>query len=77
METRITYKGYINGVYGVYCGFRPKGMRTPEQIPVYYPDEGKIFLKNEKYYKSVILQEGESIEDYKEVDAPGESTIEE
>ena len=70
MQIKITYKGYINGVYGIYCGFKPEGLEVTEEVPVYYPDEGKIFIKDGEYYSAVVLQEGETINDYQEVDAP-------
>lgn len=78
MEIRTTYKGYINGVYGIYCGFKPEGLEVEEEISVYYPDEGKIFIKDGEEFCAVVLQEGESIEDYEEVNAPEEQdTIDE
>lgn len=67
MQIRITYKGYLNGVYGVYCGFKPDGLDVTEEIPVYYPDEGNVLVKDGELYYSVVLQEGESIDDYTEI----------
>lgn len=67
MEIRITYKGTLNGVKGLWCGFKPKGIEIGEEIPVYYPDEGKVFTKDGEEFTSVVLQEGESIEDYEEI----------
>lgn len=67
MQIKITYKGYINGVYGIYCGFKPKGLKNVEEVPVYYPDEGKVFVKDGEEYTAVVLQEGETIEDYEEI----------
>ena len=64
MQIRITYKGYLNGVYGVYCGFKPEGLDVTEEIPVYYPDDGNVLVKNGELYYSVVLQDGESIDDY-------------
>ena len=75
MQIKITYKGYLNGVYGIYCGFKPEGLEVTEEVPVCYPDEGKIFIKDGEYYSAVVLQEGESISDYQEVDEPEEPTI--
>lgn len=72
MQIKITYKGYINGIYGIYCGFKPDGLEVTEEVPVYYPDEGKVFVKNGEYYSAVILNDSETIEDYTEVDAPEE-----
>ena len=67
MQIKTTYKGYINGIYGIYCGFKPEGLEVDEEVPVYYPDEGKVFVKNDEKYYVVVLQENESIEDYQEV----------
>lgn len=68
MEIRTTYKGTKDGVYGIYCGFKPDGLDVEEEIPVYYPDKDKVFIKDGKEYVAVVLQDGESIEDYKETD---------
>jgi hypothetical protein len=68
MQIRITYKGTIDGVYGIYCGFKPENLVVEEEIPVYYPDEGKIFVKDGEKYSAVVLQDGESIEDYEEIE---------
>ena len=67
MSTKTTYKGYKNGVYGIYCGFKPKGLKDAEEILVYYPDEGKVFKKGEEEFSAVVLQENEKIEDYEEI----------
>ena len=72
MEIKTTYKGYIDGVYGIYCGFKPKGLKNYEEVPVYYPDEGKVFVKDDEEYSAVVLQEDETIEDYEEIDIPEE-----
>lgn len=72
MQIKITYKGYLNGVYGIYCGFKPDGLEVTEEVPVYYPDEGKVFVKDGEYYDCVILQDGESIDDYTEIIDPEE-----
>jgi len=69
MKTTITYKGILNGVHGLWCGFKPEGLEVLEQITVYRPDEGKEFLKGEERFSAVVLQPGEKIEDYEEVDA--------
>lgn len=68
MQIKITYKGYINGVYGIYCGFKPEGLEVTEEVPVYYPDEGKIFIKDGEEYDCVVLQQGESIDSYQEIE---------
>ena len=76
MQTRTTYKGTLDGVYGVWCGFKPKKAKIEEEILVYYPESGKALKKDDKFYDFVILKEGETIEEYVEVDAP-EDVLEE
>lgn len=70
MQTKITYKGYIDGVYGIYCGFKPENLEIEEEVTVYYPDENKVFIKDGEEYDAVVLQDGESIADYDEVEVP-------
>ena len=73
MFTTTTYKGIDkNGIYGIYCGFKPKGLKVQEEVTVYHPDEGKVFVKGEEEYSAVILQPGEVIEDYEEIAASDE-----
>ena len=67
MQIKTTYKGYINGIYGIYCGFKPESLEVEQEVSVYYPDEGKVFVKNDEKYSVVVLQGNESIEDYQEV----------
>ena len=68
MHTTITYKGTNKkGIYGIYCGFKPRGLKVAEEITVYHPDEGKVFMKDGEEYSAIILKEGETIEAYKEV----------
>ena len=68
MQEKITYKGILNGVHGLWCGFKPEGVEVEEEIKVYYPDEGKIFTKDDEEFSVVVLQDGVKIEDYVEVD---------
>ena len=72
MNIKTSYIGELNGVKGVWCGFKPEGLVVEKEVPVYYADEGKTFTKDGKFYSSVVLQEGEKIEDYVEVVAPKE-----
>lgn len=72
MQIKTTYKGTKDGVFGIYCGFKPEGLEVTEEIPVYYADEGKIFVKNGEKFNAIVLQEGEKIEDYEEVEEEAE-----
>ena len=76
MQIKKTYKGYKNGIYGIYCGFKPRGLKDVEEVPVYYPEEGFIFKKNDEEFSSVVLQEGEKIEDYEEVEISQSESVE-
>ena len=68
MQTKITYRGTLNGVQGLWCGFKPEGLEVEQEIPVYYPDENKVFIKDGQEYSVVVLESGESILDYEERD---------
>lgn len=74
MKKLTTYIGKLDGVCGVWCGFKPHGIDVEKEVIVYRPEEGKVFQKGEEYFESVILGEGEKIKDYKEVDKPKEDT---
>lgn len=74
MYTKSTYIGTLKGVSGVWCGFKPKGIKVEKEVVIYYPDEGKIFKKGDEFFDNVLLQEGEFIEDYQEVEKESEST---
>ena len=72
MQKRITYCGELNGVKGLWCGFKPKGLTVEKEIEVFYADEGKVFEKDGETFTSVVLKDGEKIGDYQEVEAPKE-----
>lgn len=73
MQKRITYRGELNGVKGLWCGFKPKGLTVEKEIEVYYPEDGKVFAKGDETFESVVLKDGESIKDYTEIDRPKET----
>jgi len=75
MFTTTTYKGTLDGKYIISCDHITEGMIIEEEVTVYHPDEGKIFIKDGEYYSAVVLQDGETIEGYQEVDEPEEPTI--
>ena len=72
MKKIISYKGSLNGVKGVWCGFKPEGVEIEKEVTVYNADEGMVFVKDGVEYDSVVLGEGEKIKDYKEVEKPKE-----
>lgn len=79
MEKRTAYKGTLNGVYGVYCDVKPKGLRSVEEMVFYTADEGKAFYKDGEYTTAVVIDENHKIEDYMEIVLPksDEETLEE
>lgn len=72
MKKVISYSGELNGVKGVWCGFKPEGIVVEKETTIYRPDEGKVFKKGEEFFESVILGVGEKIKDYKEVEKPND-----
>ena len=72
MQITITYKGTLNGVQGVWCGYYPKGAEIEEEITVYRADEGKVLVKDEEMETAVILKDGENIDEWEEIDEPEE-----
>lgn len=70
MQKHISYIGKLNGVYGVWCDKKPEGIELEKELIFYTPEEGKIFQKGDELFTTVILKEGESIEDYTEIDEP-------
>ena len=72
MEVRVTYKGTLNGVHGLWCGFKPEGVEVEKEIPILYPADGKVLVKDNEKFDFVILQENEDIDSYTEVDREDE-----
>lgn len=72
MKERKSYVGTLDGVNGIWCDKKPRGLTLKETITFYTPDEGKAFLKDGEYFSSVVIREGVDIADYQEVDAPAE-----
>lgn len=66
MEIRKTYKGYCDGVFGIWCGFKPDNAQIEEETDVYYPDKGNVFKKDGEIYTAVVLEDGETIDMYEE-----------
>lgn len=70
MMIKTTYIGTLNGVHGVWCGFKPEGAIITKEIPVLYPDpEHKLRKKDtEELLDYVILKDGDSPDNYEEVE---------
>ena len=68
MQAKITYKGILNGIHGLWCGFKPENLEVEEEITVYYPDAGKVFVKDGEKFSVVVIKDGVRIEDFTEVD---------
>jgi len=70
MITRTTYIGTLNGVHGIWCGFKPNGAIITKEIPIIYPDQDKKLRKKgeEELLDFVILNEDNKEEDYEEVE---------
>lgn len=67
MKTKTTYKGILNGVSGLWCGFKPEGLEVEEEISVLCADEGKI-LEHKKTHEQTTSVIGGLEKDYIEVD---------
>ncbi len=75
VKERKSYIGTLNGVNGILCDKKPKGLKVKEEITFYTPEEGKTFLKDGEYFSSVVIKEGVDIADYEEVDEPVEEHL--
>lgn len=71
MKERKSYVGTLNGVAGVWCDQKPEGLEVTKENTFYTPDEGKVFVDKEgNMLDSVILKEGETIDEYTEIKMP-------
>jgi len=72
MILKTTYIGTLNGVHGVWCGFKPDGAIITKEIPILYPDpEHKLRKKgDEELLDFVILKEDDTEDNYEEVEEP-------
>ena len=69
MQIRITYVGTLDGVAGIWCGFKPEGAIITEERPVLYPEpDFELEHKETKErFSAVWLKDGDSQENYIEV----------
>lgn len=73
MKERKSYKGTLNGVFGIWTDKKPKGLKDVEEIVFYQADEGKTFVdKDGNRVDCVVIKDGVSIEDYTEIELPQE-----
>lgn len=77
MIERKSYKGVLDGISGIWCDKKPKGIKDCETITWYAADEGKVFTKDGELFDSVVLKDGETIEQYIEIIDPREKGEEE
>lgn len=73
MKKRHSYIGVLNGISGIFCDQKPKGLKLKKTIDFYDADEGKIFKKGNEYFTSVVIKDDVNIEDYEEVEKPEEN----
>ena len=68
MQIRITYRGTLNNVRGLWCGFKPEGAIISEERPVLIPSEGMVLHKigTEEYSFGVWLKDS-TIDDWEEI----------
>lgn len=71
MEIRITYIGTLNGINGIWCGFKPDNTIINEERLVLYADNGYELIRKsdgESVGSSVWLKDGDSQDNYSEVE---------
>lgn len=66
MEVRTTY--ICDGA--IYCGFKPDGAEVIEERQVLYPAPGYMLEKDNEQFSSVWLKDGDTQDNYIEVEAP-------
>lgn len=66
MRVKTTYVGTLNGVKGLWCGSKPKGIKVEEERKVLVPKEGYELEKDGETFSAVWLKDGDVKENYKE-----------
>lgn len=68
MKEHKAYLGKLNGVSGVWCDKKPKGLEVVQENTFYTPDEGMVFAKDGELFDTVFIRdESVKIEDYIEI----------
>ena len=70
MQIKITYIGTLNSIAGMWCGFCPEGAIISEERQVLFPAEGYSLkrIATEEILSSVWLKDGDTQENYEEVE---------
>ena len=73
MFERRSYKGMLNGVFGIFTDTKPEGLDLQEEVVFYVPDEDKIFVdKDGNMIDCVIITDGVDIKEFTEIVKPKE-----
>lgn len=72
MKIKITYVGTLNGIGGIWCGFKPEGVIVSEERQVLYPEEGSLLKRDNETFECVWLKDNDTQENYTEVPRPEE-----
>lgn len=68
MRVKTTYVGIKDGIRGIWCGSKPKGVEITEERKVLVPKAGYELEKNGERFSSVWLKDDDVKENYKEVE---------
>ena len=71
MIERHTYKGTVDGVFGIFVDKKPENIELQEEVVWYSPDEGKVFVDKEgNMLDCIFTNENTKIEDFVEIVKP-------
>jgi len=70
MYINKTYIGKLNGIFGVWCGFKPNNAIITQEKIILYADQGKTLRHKESGVEniSVLLENGDTEENYEEIE---------
>ena len=68
MIKKTTYYGKINGYDAMTCDFIPENMTVERSERVLYSEENKLLLKGGEAVDYIVLEEGDSAENYEEIE---------
>lgn len=71
MKEHKSYTGTLNGISGIWCDKKPKGLKGAQEHTYYTPDEGKVFTKDGELFDCVFVpDESVKIEEFFEIKDP-------